>query len=200
MSKYLGPRLRKLRTLGLPLPRFRNKGSNPPGQHGGKRRGKKSLYGLQLQEKQKIMFSYGWRDKQVKNEYIKAKAKAGDTGVNLLISSESRLDNLIFRSGLVSTIDFAREWVSHGHFLVDGKKVKTPSYKVEPGQNISFKKEKNKENKLIKNNLERNVKTPLYLNLDRQKLIINYLRYPLPEELNKNIFHPLVVEWYNRKV
>jgi small subunit ribosomal protein S4 len=78
--------------------------------------------------------------------------------------------------------------------LVDGKKVKTPSYKVEPGQNISFKKEKNKENKLIKNNLERNVKTPLYLNLDRQKLIINYLRYPLPEELNKNIFHPLVVE------
>jgi len=59
MPKYLGPRLKKLRALGLPLPRFRNKGSNPPGQHGGKRRAKKSLYGLQLQEKQKIMFSYG---------------------------------------------------------------------------------------------------------------------------------------------
>lgn len=140
------------------------------------------------------MYGYGWRDKQLKNEYVKAKSKAGDAGVNLLISSESRLDNVVFRSGLVNTIGFAREWVSHGHFLVNGKKVKVPSYKVEIGQIISLRKEKMAENKLIKNSLEKNIKTPPHINFDRQKLTINYLRHPVVEELNKGIDTSLVVE------
>jgi small subunit ribosomal protein S4 len=200
MSKYLGPVVKRLRSLGLPLPRFRNKGNNPPGQHGAKRKRKKSSWGVQLQEKQKIIFNYGWRDKQLKNEYIKAKSKAGDTGVNLLVGSGSRLDNLIFKSGLLNTTGFAREWVSHGHFLVNGKKVKIPSYKVEPGQVISLRKEKRKENKLVKGNLEKNLKVPPYLAFDRQKLTITYLRYPTREELDKNIDDSLIVSWYNRKV
>jgi len=199
MSKYLGPRLKKLRALGLPLPKFRNKGSNPPGQHGEKRKKKKSSYGLQLQEKQKIKL-YGLRDKQLRNEYVKAKLKAGNVGVNLLISSESRLDNLVFKSGIVNTVGFARQWVNHKHFLVDGKNINIPSYKVKPGQVISLKKEEDKENKLIKNVLEQNIKTPPYVNLDREKLTISYLRYPLPEELNKDINTSLVVEWWNRRV
>jgi small subunit ribosomal protein S4 len=200
MSKYLGSVLKKLRALGLPLPRFRNKGNNPPGQHGAKRKRRKSSYGLQLQEKQKVIYSYGWRDKQLKNEYIKAKSKVGDAGVNLLVGSESRLDNLIFKSGLLNTIDFAREWVSHGHFLVNGEKVKIPSYKVEPGQVISLKKEKMKENKLVKSNLEKNTKIPPYIAFDKQELIITYLRYPTREELNKDIDIDAIVGWYNRKV
>ncbi|CAG8686351.1 8625_t:CDS:2, partial [Ambispora gerdemannii] len=134
----------------------------PPGVHGGKKRRKKSPYGLQLQEKQKVMYGYGWRDKQLKNEYLKAKSKAGDTGINLLVSSELRLDNLVLKSGLVNTLRFARQLVSYGHFLVDGKKVNIPSYKVEIGQI-----------------------TPSHINFDRQKLTINYLRHPMPEELKK---------------
>ena len=200
MSKYLGPVLKKLRALGLPLPRFRNKGNNPPGQHGAKRKRRKSSYGLQLQEKQKVIYSYGWRDKQLKNEYIKAKLRSGDTGVNLLVGSESRLDNLIFKSGLVNTLGFARQLVSYKHFLVDGKKVNIPSYKIEPGQVISLKKEKMKENKFIKSNLEQNPKVPPYIAFDKQKLTVTYLRYPTVEELSKDIDPSLIVEWYNRKV
>jgi len=200
MSKYLGPVLKKLRAVGLPLPRFRNKGNNPPGQHGAKRKRRKSSYGLQLQEKQKVIYSYGWRDKQLKNEYIKAKLRSGDTGVNLLVGSESRLDNLIFKSGLVNTLGFARQLVSYKHFLVDGKKVNIPSYKIEPGQVISLKKEKMKENKLIKSNLEQNPKVPPYIAFDKQKLTVTYLRYPTVEELSKDIDPSLIVEWYNRKV
>ena len=146
------------------------------------------------------MHGFGWRNKQLKNEYIKAKSKAGDTGVNLLTSSESRLDNIIFRSGLVGTLRCARQWVSHKHFLVDGKTVNIPSFKVEPGQVISLKKEKMAENKLVKNNLEQNIKFPSYLNFDKQKLTISYLRPPQPEELNKGIDTSLVVEWYNRRI
>ena len=200
MSKYLGPVLKKLRAVGLPLPRFRNKGNNPPGQHGAKRKRRKSSYGLQLQEKQKVIYSYGWRDKQLKNEYIKAKSESGDTGINLLVGSESRLDNLIFKSGLVNTLGFARQLVSYKHFLVDGKKVNIPSYKIEPGQVISLKKEKMKENKLIKSNLEQNPKVPPYIAFDKQKLTVTYLRYPTVEELSKDIDPSLIVEWYNRKV
>ncbi|MCE8163440.1 MAG: 30S ribosomal protein S4 [Candidatus Moeniiplasma glomeromycotorum] len=204
MSRYLGPLWRKSRALNFSLLGTKKEFSRGkkritrPGMHGHKRKRKLSLYATKLQEKQKIMFSYGWRNKQMKNEYIKAKAKTGDTGVNLLISSESRLDNLIFKSGLLNTIDFAREWVSHGHFLVNDKKVKIPSYKIEPGQTISFKKEKMRENKLVKGILEQNIKTSPYLTFDRQKLTIKYVRYPLPEELNKDINTSLVVEWYNQ--
>jgi len=194
MSKYLGPVLKKLRALGLPLPRFRNKGNNPPGQHGAKRKRRKSSYGLQLQEKQKVMYGYGWRDKQLKNEYVKAKSASGDAGINLLIGSESRLDNLVFKSGLVNTLGFARQLVSYKHFLVDGKKVDIPSYKVEPGQVISLKKEKMKENKIIKSNLEQNPKIPPYIAFDKQKLVITYLRYPTVEELSKDIDPSLIAE------
>jgi small subunit ribosomal protein S4 len=153
-----------------------------------------SPYGLQLREKQKVMHGYGWRDKQLKNEYVKAKSGDGDVGINFLMSSELRLDNVVFQSGIVNTLRFARQLVSYGHFLVDGKKVNIPSYKIEAGQVISLRKEKMKENKLIKGSLEQNAKTPPYINLDKQKFTISYLRHPLPEELNKTIDTSLVVE------
>jgi len=120
--------------------------------------------------------------------------RSGDIGVNLLVGSESRLDNLIFKSGLVNTLGFARQLVSYKHFLVDGKKVNIPSYKIEPGQVISLKKEKMKENKLIKSNLEQNPKVPPYIAFDKQKLTVTYLRYPTVEELSKDIDPSLIVE------
>ena len=117
--------------------------------------------------------------------------------------SESRLDNVVFRSGLVNTLNFARQLVSHKHILVDGKKVNIPSYKVKAGQVISLKEEM-KQNKLIKNNLEQNVNVPSYITFDKQKLTITCLNTPLhedlPEEKLKRINPALVVEWYSRKV
>jgi small subunit ribosomal protein S4 len=111
--------------------------------------------------------------------------------------SESRLDNVVFRSGLTNTLNFARQLVSHKHILVDGKTANIPSYKVEAEQVISLK-EKMKQNTLIKNNLEQNVKVPDYIVFDKQKLTITCLRVPLhedlPEEKLKKINPALVVE------
>jgi small subunit ribosomal protein S4 len=111
---------------------------------------------------------------------------------------------VVFRSGLTNTLNFARQLVSYKHILVDGKKVYAPSYKVKPGQVISLRKEKMKQNTLIKNNLEQNVKVPDYIAFDKQKLTITCLRAPLyedlPEEKLKKINPALVVEWYSRKV
>lgn len=101
---------------------------------------------------------------------------------------------MVFRSGLANTLRFARQLVGYKHVLVDGKIVNIPSYKIEPGQVISLKKEKMKENKLIKSNLEQNIKTPPYISFDKQKLTINYLRHPAIDELNKGIDTSLVVE------
>jgi small subunit ribosomal protein S4 len=149
---------------------------------------------LQLQEKQKVMYGYGWRDKQLKNKYVKAKLRSGDTGINFLMISELRLDNILVLSGLANTVRFARQLVSYGHLLVDGKKNNIPSYEVGPGQVISLKKEKMKENKIIKSTLEQNVKVPSFLDFNKEKLTITYLRHPSPEELNKSINVSLIVE------
>jgi len=206
MSRYLGPIWKKSRALHFSLLGNNKEFSrgkkriNPPGMHGGKRkRLSPYAYALKLQAKQTVMYFYGLRDNQLKNEYIKAKRKSGEVGTNLLISLESRLDNLVFRSGLVNTLRFARQLVSHGHILVNDQKVKIPSLKVKEGQKITLKK-KMTENKLIKNSLEQNVKFPPFLDFDRQKLVITYLRYPVAEEFNKGINTDLLIEWYNRKV
>lgn len=176
------------------MPRARNKGSNPPGQHGAKRK-RYSTYSLQNREIQKAKIIYGGiRERQLRKLFIKSQKERGKVGDNLLTSLQSRLDNLVFRSGLVNTLRFARQLVSYKHVLVDGKTINIPSYQLTPGQVISLKKEKMKENKLIVSNLERNIKFPSYLSFDKQKLVITYLRYPLSEELEKNVNVPLLTE------
>ena len=169
------------------------KRTTPPGIHGSKRK-KKSPYAAKLQDKQKIKNNYGLRDYQLKTKYVEARVKSGDTATNLLTSLESRLDNLVFRSGLVNTLPFARQLVSYGHFLVNGKKVKSPACQVKPGQIIGLRKAKMHENKLIKSNLEKNIKLPSFLDFDKQKLTITYLRYPAVEELDEGINTSLVME------
>lgn len=151
-------------------------------------------------EKQKVRLLYGLKEKQFYNLFGRVKKKKGNAGDNLLISCESRLDNLIFRSGIVNTRRLARQLVSHGHFLIDGQKINVPSYQMKPEQIINLRKENMAENKLIKSSLEQNAKVPPYITFDRKKLIITYLRYPTTEEFNKGINIDLVVEWYNRKM
>lgn len=206
MSKYIGPIWRKSRALNFPLLGGKEfsrgkKRKTLPGIHGGKRK-RYSAYALQNKEKQKIRFRYGLRENQLYNLFIKVKDKQGDAGDNLLINCESRLDNVVFRSGVVNTLGFARQLVSHGHALVDGKKVTIPSFRLKPGQTISLKKEKMAENKLIKDSLAQNIKIPSFLDFKRKEteININFSRYPNAEELEKGIDTSLVIEWYNRKI
>ncbi|CAG8684989.1 5337_t:CDS:2, partial [Racocetra fulgida] len=153
------------------------KRTTPPGQHGAKRK-RFSVHALQNREQKKLQLLYAWRNRQLYNLFSKLKAKGGNVGNNLLVVSESRLDNLVFRSHLVKTRRMARQLVNHGHFLLNGKKVTIPSYEVRPGNVISLKKPIMKENQIIKSSLEQNNPMPSFLSFDKEKLTITYLRYP----------------------
>ena len=133
MARYTGPVTRKSRRLGVDLvggdTAFERR-PFPPGHHG-RARIKESEYRLQLQEKQKARFTYGVMEKQFRRYYAEAARRPGKTGANLLIILESRLDNVIYRAGLARTRRAARQLVSHGHFMVNGRRVDVPSYRVE---------------------------------------------------------------------
>jgi small subunit ribosomal protein S4 len=132
MARYTGPATRKSRRLKVDLvggDRAFERRPYPPGQHG-RGRVKESEYLLQLQEKQKARFTYGVLEKQFRRYYEQAARTKGKTGEALLQLLESRLDNVVYRAGLARTRRQARQLVSHGHFIVNGKKVNVPSFRV----------------------------------------------------------------------
>jgi small subunit ribosomal protein S4 len=132
MARYTGPITKKSRRLGTDLvgnDKAFERRPYPPGVHG-RGRIKESEYLLQLREKQKARFTYGVLEKQFRRYYEQANRLPGKTGDNLLIILESRLDNVIYRSGLATTRRQARQLVVHGHLLVNGKKVNVPSFRV----------------------------------------------------------------------
>lgn len=132
MARYTGPswkQSRRLKFSVLENGKELQKRNYAPGQHG-QRRAKLSEYALQLQEKQKVRFTYGVSEKQFRNLFTKAGKLEGKHGENFLFLLESRLDNLVYRMGFATTRRQARQLVNHGHVLVDGKKVDIPSYIV----------------------------------------------------------------------
>lgn len=134
MARYTGPMTRKSRRLGVDLvgnDKAFERRPYPPGQHG-RGRPKETEYLLQLREKQKARYTYGVLEKQFHGYYKEAIRRTGKSGDNLLQQLESRLDNVVYRAGLARTRRAARQLVVHGHFLVNGKKVNVPSYKVSP--------------------------------------------------------------------
>jgi small subunit ribosomal protein S4 len=141
MSRFTGPRLKKMRGLGTDLPGLSRKSvanrPYPPGQHGNaRRRGKDSEYKKQLQEKQKLRFNYGVHERHMRKLMTEAR-RSGDTGTKLLELLESRLDNIVFRAGFAATIPGARQLVNHGHVTVDGRKMDKAGYRVNVGEEIS---------------------------------------------------------------
>ena len=138
MSRYTGPKLRLKRSVGIDLPglgvKTLERRPYPPGQHGQARKPKKSIYGNQLLEKQKLKFNYGVREKQLRRYMKAATRKKGAPGENLLGLLECRLDNVIFRAGLAPSIPAARQIVNHGHIKINGRKVNIPSYQVSAGE------------------------------------------------------------------
>jgi len=200
MSRYTGPAFKKSRRVGFSTTENGKdlaKRAYKPGQHGQDRKAKPSNYSEQLNEKQKVKFTYGMTEKQFHQLFNKAGKMEGIHGENFLRLLESRLDNLVYRMGLSSTRRGARQVVNHGHILVNGKKVNIPSYIVKPGDVISVKEE-SKDHKAIKASLEAINKTVDYVNFDKNKLEGTYVRYPERSELSAEFNESLIVEFYSR--
>jgi len=179
MSRYVGPACKLCRREGQKLflkgsrcftekCAFDRKGY-PPGQHGNRRRMKMSNYGLQLREKQKVRRIYGLMEKQFRIYYKKAAKKAGVTGHIMLQMLERRLDNVVFRLGLAPSRRAARQFVKHGHFLVNDRKVSIPSFLVSVGDTITVREKSQKAVRDVARKGRLNV--PGELSLDAPKMI-----------------------------
>ena len=200
MSRYTGSSYKKARRVGFSISETgKELARRPyrPGQHGQDRKAKPSNYAEQLNEKQKVKFTYGLTEKQFHQLFLKAGKLEGIHGENFLKLLESRLDNVAYRMGLSKTRRGARQVVNHGHLLVNGKKVNIPSYLVQPGDVISVK-EASKEHKAIKESLEAINSTVAYVNFDKAKMEGTFVRYPERSELSAEINEPLIVEYYSR--
>jgi len=169
-----------------------------PGQHG-QRRKKVSEYGLQLNEKQKAKFMYGVSEKQMRAIFGEAKRRTGNTGTNLVLLLEQRLDNVVYRMGFASTRRFARQFVTHGHVLVDGKRVDIASYRVKPGQKIEIR-EKSKQNGQVRRAIELTAQTGIapWVDIDAEKVFGIFTRLPEREEIVIPVEERLIVELYSK--
>ena len=199
MARYTGPawkQARRLKYSVLETGKELVKRPYAPGQHG-QRRTKLSEYGIQLQEKQKVRFTYGMTEKQFKNLFLKASKLEGTAGDNFIFLLESRLDNLVYRLGFATTRRQARQLVAHGHITVDGKKVDIPSYLCKPGQTIALK-EASRNLVIVKEALENTVARLAFLSYDENTGVGTFVRYPERSEVLPEIRENLIVEFYNK--
>lgn len=173
--------------------------SYPAGQHGptAKRGKKTSGYGKQLMEKQKVKRIYGILERQFSNYVAEAAKKTGDTSKILLNYLESRLDNVVYRSGLASSRAAARQLVNHGHILVNGKKVDIASYRVRVGEKVALK-DTTKKSKLFENISETLAKKemPAWLSVNAKDLSAKVLNAPTVE--NPNFDANVIIGFYSR--
>lgn len=191
------PVLKRCRQLGLdPSVLGYSKESHRQPSH---RRRQESEYGMQLREKQKAKFIYGVLEKQFHGYFEKAKAMPGITGENLMRILESRLDSVIFRLGFARTRKEARQIVTHGHIMVNGRRVDVPSYRVKAGDVVSVAP-KSKELLVIKSALVSNARfeVPAWLEVDIEKLQGNVLALPQRDQIDLDINEQLIVELYSK--
>ena len=205
MTKRVAAKFKISRRLGVSLwgdakDPF-NKRAYAPGQHGAAKRKKVSDYGTQLREKQKLKGYYGnITERQFRKIYTEASRRRGDTGENLIGLLESRLDTVIYRMGLVGSVFASRQFVSHGHVRVNGKKVNIPSYCVQEGDEIEVREKSKQLTKVLEmiQNPERSV--PEYIEFDTNELKGKFIRAPkLAEVPYPTIMQPnFVIEFYSR--
>lgn len=200
MARYTGPKRRLSRREGIALfakdaRSLEKKGVIPPGQHGLGRRRRISEYGLQLREKQKAKRIYGILEKQFKRYFNEASKVKGATGLALLQTLETRLDNVVYRLGFAKSRAGARQLVSHGHIRVDDKKVTIPSFRVHKGQTIAIS-DNLRDNTQIKTSLEEALTLPEWL--ERRATIGKVLRIPEEDEMEQSVNEQLIVEYYSR--
>lgn len=171
----------------------------PPGQHGQRRRGKLSDYGIQLREKQKVKRTYGLGEKQFRLFFERADRQKGVTGTNLLVLLERRLDNVVYRMGFTNSRSQGRHFVRHNHFAVNGNRVNIPSYQVKTGDVIEVR-EGNKKVQAIQDALDAVVRrgVPQWLELDKENMKGTVKGYPVREDLTMPMQEQLIVELYSK--
>jgi small subunit ribosomal protein S4 len=173
--------------------------SYPPGQHGQRRGGKISDYGLQLREKQKVKRAYGLSEKQFRLFFERSEQKKGVTGTNLLVMLECRLDNVVYRFGFASSRVQGRQLVKHSHFLINGRKVNIPSYQVKPGDVVEIR-EKSRNVAAINEAIESMVRRgmPQWLELDKEALKGSVKTLPVRDDITMPIQENQIVEFYSK--
>ncbi len=205
MARYTGPKAKLCRRFGENLfgtakyDKVLSRRNFPPGQHGKSFRRKVSDYGLHLREKQKLRTIYCLLERQFHNYFVKAAKMAGVTGDNLMLMLERRLDNVVYRLGFAVTRMQARQFVSHGHFSVNGKKVDIPSYLVKAGDIIAVR-EKSRGNKMLLDAMERTETTSPYswLSVNKEQMSGQFLSLPAAQEIPTTVDVRLIVEYYSK--
>jgi small subunit ribosomal protein S4 len=203
MGRYTGPKERLSRREGVEL---HLKGSRSfseksglkkkpfvPGQHGSKRRTRLSNYGIQLREKQKVKRTYGLREKQFKNVYLEADRRSKvyntDKGLELLRLLELRMDNVLYLAGLAPSRSAARQYVVHGHVLLNGQKFTIPSYEMKEGDSLELKKASLAPS-------EKFFPVPEWI--ESKDIKVKVARLPIRDEIDEGIRENLIIEFYSR--
>jgi len=203
MARYRGPKHKISRRFGMnifetdkdPL----DKRPYPPGQHGRTRRRKVSEYGLQLVEKQKVKYIYGVLEKQFRNYFKEAARRKGVTGTNLMQLLESRLDNVVFRSGFANTRPQARQLVNHRHFLVNDQIVNIPSFQVKPGDKVVLR-DKSRKNVFVLESLKKRTARGRvsYISVDEKTFASELISVPERDDIPVTVQEQLIVELYSK--
>ena len=201
MARYRGPQSRVSRKFGEPIfgpDKVLERKNYPPGQHGDqKRRGKKSEYGVQLQEKQKAKFTYGILEKQFSNLFKESLRRKGITGEILLQLCETRLDNVVFRLGIAPTRRAARQLVTHKHIMLNGIICNIPSAALRVGDEVSVR-ERSKSLEVVTSSLTNNIQSHDWVQWNSDAMTGIVKNMPERSQIPENIKEQLIVELYSK--
>lgn len=206
MARFLGPKGKIVRKFGENIfglskfDRLLDRKNYKPGQHGQSRRRRKSNYAMQLNEKQKLKYMYGLLERQFRRFFKMADKMKGNTGLNLLILLEQRLDNVVYRIGFAPSRMAARQLVSHRHFLVNDRIVNIPSYLVKPGDEIKVR-DRSRKLGIIHDSIKK-IKGDLdlpWLSLDKATLTGKFLEIPERDQMGLvDVKEQMIVELYSK--
>ena len=205
MSRFTGPRLKIMRALGVDLPGLSRKSKearpNPPGQHGARAiRRKKSDFGVQLIEKQKLRFNYGLTERQLRRLMVDARKGKEPTGDTLLQLLERRLDNVVFRAGFAPTIVAARQLVTHGHLQLNGKTATIPSMRLRANDEVSMKSGRAELSVVVESLKEPALMRPEWLAWDEQQKKARIAHLPGAHDVPFPVDVQQVVEYYANRL
>ncbi|MBX9675232.1 MAG: 30S ribosomal protein S4 [Methylotenera sp.] len=205
MSRLTGPRVKIMRALGVDLPGLSRKTiearPTPPGQHGNKASRKRcSDFGVKLQEKQKIRFNYGLTETQMRKLILDARKGKEPTGERLLQLLERRMDNVVFRAGFAPTVIAARQLVSHGHLMLNGKAANIPSIRLKVGDELVIKAKSKNIPMVVETIKQPALARPEWLSWDETAQVVKVAHLPAVSDVPFPVDVQLVVEYYANRV